>query len=128
MNALFSFDGRIRRQGFWIASIVLNVRIFMVYGMLGYCTAQYDPNMAAVLVLGVTLVIQLIIGLSLSVRHWHDLNKSGWWVLITLIPIVGAIYTFVQLGFMPGDQGANQYGPVPVEGQLLSPSRPEAVA
>ncbi len=54
----------------------------------------------------------LLPNLAVTVRRLHDLDKSGWWVLICLIPLVGLvvlIYWFIQ----PGTSGPNRYGPEP---------------
>jgi uncharacterized membrane protein YhaH (DUF805 family) len=54
----------------------------------------------------------LIPGIAVSVRRLHDINRSGWWLLIGLIPIIGAI---ILLIFTAKDSqpGENQYGPNP---------------
>jgi uncharacterized membrane protein YhaH (DUF805 family) len=49
----------------------------------------------------------------MNVRRWHDRNKSGWMVLINLIPIVGGLWSFLELGFLPGTKWVNEYGPDP---------------
>ncbi len=48
-------------------------------------------------------------GLAIQTKRWHDRNKSGWWNLIILIPIVGAIWTTIELGFLKGTPGENRY-------------------
>ncbi len=78
-----------------------------------------DLNILLVLIFAVISLVITLISLSLSVRRWHDLNRSGWWVLINLIPVLGWIYSLVMLGFMAGDQGANRFGPPPKEGAIL---------
>jgi uncharacterized membrane protein YhaH (DUF805 family) len=57
-------------------------------------------------------LVVLIPGIAVSVRRLHDADRSGWWLLIGLIPLIGAI---VLLVFMAQDSqpGANQYGPNP---------------
>ena len=47
------------------------------------------------------------------IKRFHDRDKSGWWMLIVLIPIVGAIWLLVELGFLPGTPGPNRFGPPP---------------
>ncbi|TGR16409.1 DUF805 domain-containing protein, partial [Mesorhizobium sp. M8A.F.Ca.ET.197.01.1.1] len=47
-------------------------------------------------------------------KRWHDRNKSGWWTLIGLIPIIGGIWLLIELGILEGTRGANQYGPDPL--------------
>jgi uncharacterized membrane protein YhaH (DUF805 family) len=114
MDKLLKFDGRIRRMGWWIAGIGVSI-------VSGVFNRIFDED-SNILVLLIVLVISIaiwLVSLSLSVRRWHDHNKSGWWVLINLIPILGWIYSLVMLGFMPGDQGHNNYGPPPEEGAIL---------
>lgn len=114
MDQLLKFDGRIRRMGWWIAGIGMSLISSFVESVL-----EADNSFIVLLVFFIVTVIVWLIGISLSVRRWHDLNKSGWWVLINLIPIVGWIYSLVMLGFMPGDRGSNNYGPPPREGEIL---------
>ncbi len=49
-------------------------------------------------------------GLALGVKRWHDRNKSGWWVLVGLIPVVGQLWTLVECGLLPGTRGENRFG------------------
>ena len=50
----------------------------------------------------------------MQVKRWHDRGKSGWWVLIALIPLVGPIWAIIETGFLPGTSGPNEYGPDPL--------------
>ena len=115
MEKWLNFSGRIRRMGWWIAGIAVSIVSSVVENIL-------DRDDANILVLLVSLALGIIfwlVGLSLSVRRWHDLNKSGWWLLVNIIPILGWIYSLIMLGFMPGDRGHNNYGPPPKEGDIL---------
>ena len=49
-----------------------------------------------------------------SIKRWHDRNKSGWWVLFALVPIVGSIWVLVETGFPRGTTGSNNFGADPV--------------
>jgi uncharacterized membrane protein YhaH (DUF805 family) len=98
-----SLDGRISRQPFWLGTAVLfgvNVAVSLVVrgGFLGA-------------IIGLALIYPSV---CVSVKRWHDRGKSGWWVLIALIPVVGWIWTIVECGFLPGTPGANDYGPDPL--------------
>ena len=44
------------------------------------------------------------------IKRFHDRDKSGWWVLIGLIPIIGAIWLLIELGFLKGTPGPNRFG------------------
>ena len=59
------------------------------------------------------LPLVLWISLANYVKRWHDVGKSGWWVLICLIPCIGPLWQFVELGFSRGTYGPNHYGPDP---------------
>ena len=53
--------------------------------------------------------------LVLSAKRLHDRNKSAWWLLIGLVPCIGIIWIFVELGFRRGTYGRNRFGPDPLE-------------
>lgn len=105
------FSGRSRRKEYWmfllgvvIAAIVLSVveNVLGLAGMFG----PYGP-LTTLLMLGV-----LIPSIACQVRRFHDQDKSGWFVLIGLIPFVGGLIVLVFM-LMEGTRGPNQYGPDP---------------
>ena len=77
--------------------------------------SQADSEMsgAALATMLVLLVPAIWIGFALGVKRWHDRDKSGWWILIGMIPIVGPIWTFVECGCLRGTVGPNNYGQDP---------------
>lgn len=109
------FDGRIRRMGWWIAGIGMA----LVSSIVDSIRDNDDVSFIVFLLFSIIAFIVWVAGISISVRRWHDMNKSGWWVLINIIPILGWIYSLIMLGFVSGDQGHNSYGPPPREGQIL---------
>jgi uncharacterized membrane protein YhaH (DUF805 family) len=52
--------------------------------------------------------------LAVYAKRWHDLDKSGWWTLIALVPFIGIVWFTIEIGILAGTQGANQYGPDPL--------------
>lgn len=64
-----------------------------------------------VLVIIISLFIT-IINLSNVVRRLHDINKSGWWTLVSMVPLVGAVVLLIYY-FTDGTPGLNEYGPDP---------------
>ena len=50
------------------------------------------------------------VGFPIIVKRWHDRDKSGWWVLIGLIPVIGACWTIIECGFLKGTEGSNRFG------------------
>ncbi|MBG1231733.1 DUF805 domain-containing protein [Aestuariivirga litoralis] len=47
------------------------------------------------------------------IRRYHDRNKSGWWSLVAVIPVIGGLWQLIELGFLPGNPDKNNYGPPP---------------
>ncbi|MCC6192867.1 MAG: DUF805 domain-containing protein, partial [Burkholderiales bacterium] len=103
------FEGRARRKEYWmfilfnlIVAAILNTVDWMVGtgGLLG----------------GIYGLAVLIPGIAVTVRRLHDTGRSGWWILIVLVPLVGWIILliFMVLDSHPGD---NQYGPNPKAGE-----------
>jgi len=131
-HLLFSFNGRIRRTNYWLGSIgagfVLGI-IMMVIMMIffggaammaqgGGDSAGAGAGAAGLGIVGVLLMIAVIIfmiwiGLALQVKRWHDRDKSGTWVFIALIPVVGPFWALIELGFLDGTMGPNRFGPSP---------------
>jgi len=108
---LFSFDGRIPRRVFWGVSLLAALVFYLVL-LLGM--AALGPESDAVLALMVILYVPFLwVSLAVQVKRWHDRDKSGWFVLIAFIPIIGPIWAFVETGCLRGTEGPNMYGPDP---------------
>jgi uncharacterized membrane protein YhaH (DUF805 family) len=102
MNALFKiyfqFSGRIPRATYWLASIPI---------ALLAAVAQIEDEHDWSILLWLAIVWPM---LAIYTKRWHDLNKSGWWTLIILVPLVGPIWALVECGFLPGTVGPNRFG------------------
>lgn len=106
---LLQFDGRINRAKYWIgvAAIVVIEIVVLVIALI--------INSGAIWVLAYLLLFALIWpALAISIKRWHDRGKSGWWVLIGLIPLIGFWWVLIECGFLEGDDGPNEYGPDPL--------------
>lgn len=108
----FSFEGRIPRKVYWLYGVLgLFIGMLLALGVVFGLAAVVGEW---IMVLAIPLYIVAIwAGLAVQVKRWHDRNKSGWWVLIGLIPLVGPIWQLVECGFLEGTQGDNQFGPAP---------------
>lgn len=94
------FTGRSRRKEFWIFTLC-NFAISVILAVLGL------DFISTLFSLGI-----LLPSIAVGIRRLHDIGKTGWWLLIGLIPIVGLIvliYFYIQ----EGDSAANEYGPNP---------------
>ncbi|TFV46844.1 DUF805 domain-containing protein [Blastococcus sp. TF02A-35] len=98
------FSGRARRSEYWwfaLFSFGVSVLASAIDAMIG----------ASVVSLIVSLGL-LIPSLAVGVRRLHDTNRSGWWLLIALVPLVGAIVLIVFF-CTDSERGPNQWGPSP---------------
>lgn len=109
----FDFNGRARRKEYWmftLVNIIISVALSVVLGLISEKLLPI-ANLYSLAV--------LLPALGVTARRLHDINKSGWWMLIALIPIVG-------LYDLPAGQGQRRR-PEPVrpepEGHRLIPSR-----
>ena len=113
---LFQFDGRINRAKFWaglVATWVISVAAWILLAI----GISIDSSGVWVLVgiIAIGLYVAIIwMGLAVSIKRWHDRGKSGWWIFIGLIPLIGGIWALIETGFLLGDRGDNQYGPDPL--------------
>jgi uncharacterized membrane protein YhaH (DUF805 family) len=101
-EVLFSFESRLNRKRFWLyqigVGIVTAVPFLMGEGWL-------------------TGLLELWAQAALSVKRAHDRGRSGWFVLVLLVPLV-QIWPFIELWFLRGTTGDNQYGPDPLLGSI----------
>src|SRR5882672_10497922 len=120
-SLLFSFQGRVNRAKFWLVHVVMWVVILVVFAAIfGSAAVASDPQAALQsvgliggLILLVVYVLAIWIGLAVAAKRWHDRNKSAWWILIALVPLVGALWYLIECGFLRGTPGPNTYGADP---------------
>lgn len=101
-----NFSGRTSRAGYWwfvLFTVILNIVVSGI--VLG------SPKFGTVLSYLVSAFL-LLPGLGICVRRLHDIGKSGWWLLLSLIPVVGTIILIVWY-CKPSQPGENEYGPIP---------------
>ncbi len=113
------FNGRARRKEYWIYNIINSIiggLLFFLDYLLGTTIDFLDlgeGNSLGILYLVYALFV-FIPGLAVAVRRLHDVGKSGWMLLIALIPLIGAIWLLV-LYLTDSNPGENKYGPNPKE-------------
>lgn len=75
----------------------------------GIGAAAESPGVMIALMVPVYIAL-IWSGLAISVKRCHDRDKSGWFILVGLIPIVGAIWLFVEICCLRGTEGPNRFG------------------
>ena len=108
---LFRFDGRVPRRVYWGVSI-LGLVVFYAAVFVGALILGQGSLLVRLWVLALYIPLLWIL-LAVGIKRWHDRDKSGWWVLINLIPIIGGIWSFVEQGCLRGTVGPNNYGQDP---------------
>ena len=116
----FSFQGRISRGTYWWTIVVRTV-VSCICLLLFVATIQLPYLRDSSVFVFSTSVFALMLfiltiysGYPIAVKRWHDRDKSGWWVLIEWIPIIGSIWTFIECGFLKGTDGPNRFGLSPL--------------
>ncbi|MEI8611024.1 DUF805 domain-containing protein [Enterovibrio norvegicus] len=103
------FSGRARRREYWgfflIQNIVLVLCVFIDIAEAGLSQFQAVDLQATLLWLALTLLPAIAV----TVRRLHDINKSGWWWLIIVIPVLGQLI-FLVFTLLRGTKGTNRYG------------------
>ena len=138
-NLLFSFTGRINRAKYWLVVVILLV-YWVVMGtviVLAFGVSAFTGTGAPLLIALIAFLLPFWIGLATGVKRLHDRNKSGWWLILFwivpgmltgggsamgetagLIPsLAGAalsLWGLVEIGFLRGTSGPNNYGPDPL--------------
>ena len=101
-----NFSGRARRSEYWWYALC-NFLIGAVLQLADYFIGFDIGILGSLYGLAV-----LVPGLAVFVRRMHDVGKSGWFILLLLLPVIGWIWLLVLL-FTEGNYGPNQYGPDP---------------
>ena len=97
----FDFSGRASKSEYWW---------FQLYTIIIYCL-QFVFQGDLVLVFSILVIANIIPLYAAGVRRLHDTDKPGWFVLISIIPILGLIIFFLLMG--EGSKGKNRFGPKP---------------
>lgn len=103
------FTGRSRRQEFWmftLFSIIAAIAAALIDFMFGFAPEENGP-------LGIVVsLVFLVPSISVSIRRLHDVARTGWWLLLVLVPIIGWIVLIVW-NCTDGTRGTNRFGPDP---------------
>jgi uncharacterized membrane protein YhaH (DUF805 family) len=101
------FTGRARRTEYWMYTL-FNIVILVV---LGAIDGTFSGKGHVGVLYGIYALATLVPSLAVGVRRLHDTTRSGWWLLISLVPLVGGIILIVFLA--QDSHPDNQYGPNP---------------
>ncbi|MBT8434102.1 MAG: DUF805 domain-containing protein [Gammaproteobacteria bacterium] len=113
---IFSFNGRIGRMRYLAYSIGVNFLLMLVMmplaGLSAFMGGDPTSSMVGMLGIGIFYVVTIVISVMFAKRRLNDLNRSGWWFLLFIIPIVNLLLA-IYLIFFPGNSGNNNFGAAP---------------
>lgn len=107
------FDGRAGRKEYWLF-VLFNIIIAVVLNAVDRMTGTYSGDYGMGLLGGIYSLAVLLPGIGVSIRRLHDTDRSGWWLLLVFIPIVGGLVLLVFM-ILDGTPGTNRFGPNPKE-------------
>ena len=96
------FSGRASRSEYWWFALA-SFLVVMAAGIIDVAAGTAVVTLLAYLFL-------IVPGIAVSVRRLHDVNRSGTYLLLNLVPLIGSILIFIW-AVTPGDKKANEYGP-----------------
>ena len=103
-----NFSGRARREEYWYYSLA----VFVVSTILSILSKAGTVGVIFSIVSFLFSLCILIPGIAVSVRRLHDTGRSGWWLLLCFIPLIGAIILLVFM-VTEGQKGENKWGDDP---------------
>jgi uncharacterized membrane protein YhaH (DUF805 family) len=107
IKSFFSFEGRLNRLKYIINSLLVMMAVF-VLTIASLAIMKVSPTLGMILTILVS-VASFWISFALMAKRWHDMDKSAWMIILSLIPILN-IVAFVVLLFFKGTTGSNRYG------------------
>jgi uncharacterized membrane protein YhaH (DUF805 family) len=112
-----SFSGRARRREYWWFEVFTALVVAALTIVDGFIVGWDMIGVYGLGPLGAIAVLAFFLpNLAVSVRRLHDRDKSGWWLLITLVPLIGFLFLFYNY-ISAGTPGDNRFGPDPKAGE-----------
>jgi len=105
------FSGRSRRKEYWYF-VLFNIIVAIVLSLIDMLLGTFSSASNIGLLSGIYSLAVLIPTIALTVRRLHDTDRSGWWILINLVPFIGSIVILI-FALIDGTPGDNRFGPSP---------------
>ena len=120
---LFSPSGRIPRSTYWIYGLIITgISVIIIF--IDYFLGTLDTETGVGCISSIFTIIFLVPGILVSIKRCHDRDRSGWFLLLSFIPFLN-IWVAIELAFLKGTTGSNQYGPDPLGPGKSTPDKDE---
>ena len=114
--SIFSFNGRIGRLrylAYGVGSMFLLMLMMIPLGAAGAVMGgEAGMSVVGMIAMAVIYAAMLVLSVMFGKRRLNDLNRSGWWFLLSIVPIANLLLS-IYLAFFPGAEGDNNFGPAP---------------
>jgi len=105
------FEGRARRMEYWMF-VLINCLIIVVLSVVDTVVGLFSLGNSVGALTGLYWLVVLVPSVAVTVRRLHDTDRSGWWALLALLPVLGTIVLFVFC-VLDGTPGPNRFGENP---------------
>ncbi|MEX0893611.1 MAG: DUF805 domain-containing protein [Gemmatimonadota bacterium] len=106
-----TFSGRARRKEYWMFALI-NALIMIGLMAVDLVFGFYDAELGMGILSGIYVLAIIVPSIAVSVRRLHDVGRSGWWFLITFIPLIGQL-VLLYWTVKDSQEGSNAYGANP---------------
>ena len=118
---IFSFNGRLGRLRYLAYSIGLMFLLMLVMmpimGLSGFMAGDGGMSVLAIVAIIAFYAVATVLSVMFGKRRLNDLNRNGWWLLLSLVPFVNLLLG-IYMFFFPGSEDSNEYGSPPVANTL----------
>mgnify|MGYP006098445607 FL=1 len=109
----FSTNGRIPRSTFWTKFVLVFSIIYLIGIGVDISNDSFDQESKIGPFSGILIILSFYPGIAGTIKRAHDRNRSGWFILLSIIPFVN-IWVTIELNFLKGTSGDNDYGVDPL--------------
>ena len=112
---IFSTEGRVGRQTYFVYSVILPLALFLVLGSIAGLVSKLGSiaTMLSYGLLALSTIAILLVVVRLTIQRCHDFNASGWLAVFAMIPFANIVFALI-----PGNNGLNSYGESPEPASL----------
>ena len=107
MKNYVGFTGRARRKEYWMFAL-----FYLLFMIILQIAASILGDRVGAILMSLFGLAHLLPAIAVGIRRLHDTDRSGWWLLIAFVPVIGSIWLIV-LFVLEGTAGTNRFGPDP---------------